>query len=85
MINQTTKDKIEQLRQTYAELSAGREHILHDIAIAEIPEMVYNSNAIGSNMFEGFEPTEKLIRLYLDYKTGKITNNQLLVNLKEIV
>jgi len=43
------------------------------------------ANAIGSNMFEGFEPTEKLIRLYLDYKTGKIGNTQLLVNLKEIV
>jgi len=43
------------------------------------------ANAIGSNMFEGFEPTEKLIRLYLDYKTGKIDNTQLLINLKEIL
>ena len=43
------------------------------------------ANAIGSNMFEGFEPTEKIIRLYLDYKTGKIDNTQLLVNLKEIL
>ena len=41
--------------------------------------------AIGSNMFEGFEPTEKIIRLYLDCKTGKISNTQLLVNLKEIL
>ena len=31
-------------------------------------------NAIGSNMYEGFEPSEKIIRLYLDYKTGKIDN-----------
>jgi hypothetical protein len=36
-------------------------------------------------MFEGFEPSEKLIRLYLDFKTGKIGNAQLLVNLKEIL
>jgi putative transcriptional regulator len=42
------------------------------------------ASAIGSNMFDGFEPTEKLIRLYLDYKTGKIGNTQLLFNLKEI-
>jgi len=41
------------------------------------------ASAIGSNMFEGFEPTEKLIRLYLDYRTGKIGNTQLLVNLKK--
>jgi len=39
VINQTTKDRIERLRKTYTELSVGREHVLHDIAIAEIPEM----------------------------------------------
>ena len=60
MINQTTKDKIEQLRQTYAELSAGREHILHDIAIAEIPEMVYNSNAIENSTLT-LEDTERIL------------------------
>ena len=43
------------------------------------------ANAIGSNMFEGFEPTEKLIQLYLDYKKGEIGNNQLLANLREIL
>jgi putative transcriptional regulator len=38
--------------------------------------------AIGSNMYEGFEPTEKLIRLYLDAKTGKMDDAQFLTKLK---
>jgi len=36
------------------------------------------ASAIGSNMFEGFEPTDKLLRLYMDHKSGKIGNAQLL-------
>jgi putative transcriptional regulator len=40
------------------------------------------ANAIGSNMFEGFEPTEKLIRFYLDYKMGKIKDAHFLTALK---
>lgn len=31
------------------------------------------ANAIGSNMFEGFEPTPKGIALIRDYVIGKIT------------
>ncbi|MEZ4906258.1 MAG: antitoxin VbhA family protein [Saprospiraceae bacterium] len=31
------------------------------------------ANAIGSNMFEGFEPTPKSIEIIKDYVTGKIT------------
>ncbi len=30
------------------------------------------SNAIGTNMFEGFEPSKELIQLYVDWKYGKI-------------
>ncbi|MDR1385904.1 MAG: hypothetical protein LBJ67_18935 [Planctomycetaceae bacterium] len=41
------------------------------------------ANAIGSNMFEGFEPTEKLVRFYLDWKTGKIQEEHFLTKLKE--
>ncbi len=40
------------------------------------------ADAIGSNMFEGFEPTEKMIRLYLDYRNGKIEDSQFLAALK---
>jgi putative transcriptional regulator len=43
------------------------------------------ANAIGSNMYEGFVPTAPLIRLYLDCKTGKVSNAQFLAKLKELV
>lgn len=43
------------------------------------------ASAIGSNMFEGFEPTEKLIRLYLDYRAGKIKGEQFIAALKEAI
>lgn len=55
------------------------------VSFPDLATLNSTANAIGSNMFEGFEPTEKLIRLYLDYKTGKINDAQLLVNLKEIL
>ena len=42
------------------------------------------ASAIGSNMFEGFVPTADLIRLYLDFKTGKIGNSLFLANLKKV-
>ena len=70
----------------YKPISIDRENLtIMGVAFPDLATLDRTANAIGSNMFEGFEPTEKLIRLYLDYKTGKITNNQLLVNLKEIV
>jgi putative transcriptional regulator len=33
------------------------------------------ANAIGSNMFEGFEPTPRLIEIYRDYREGKISSS----------
>jgi putative transcriptional regulator len=35
------------------------------------------ANAIGSNMFEGFEPTPKSIELIRDYLSEKVTLGQL--------
>jgi putative transcriptional regulator len=35
------------------------------------------ADAIGSNMFEGFEPTEKSVAIIRDYVQGKITLSQL--------
>ena len=36
------------------------------------------ANAIGSNMFEGFEPTQKGIEIIRDYMTGKISLSELI-------
>lgn len=60
MINQTTKNKISTLRARFEELSSGREQLLREIAIAEIPEMVYNSNAIENSTLT-LADTEKII------------------------
>ncbi len=60
MINQTTKDKIEALYQQYQELAQGHESILKEITLAEIPELVYNSNAIENSTLS-LEDTEKIL------------------------
>ncbi|GHV87016.1 hypothetical protein AGMMS50255_3120 [Spirochaetia bacterium] len=43
------------------------------------------ANAIGSNMFEGFEPTPQIIQFYLDWKTGKVSEIDFLSRLKSVV
>ncbi|MDR2086327.1 MAG: Fic family protein [Dysgonamonadaceae bacterium] len=60
MIYKTTKDKIDALQAQYKELSKGNERILKEIALAEIPEMVYNSNAIENSTLT-LEDTEKIL------------------------
>ena len=43
------------------------------------------ANAIGSNMFEGFEPTPRIIEIYRDYRSGKISNGEFLEMLRDAV
>jgi len=54
MINQTTKDTISELQRLYASLTKGNENLLREIALAEIPEMVYHSNAIENSTLPAF-------------------------------
>ena len=60
MINQTTKDRIEELHKQYLYLAKGNETVLKEITLAEIPEMVYNSNAIENSTLS-LEDTEKIL------------------------
>jgi Fic family protein len=60
MINKTTKDKIAKLFAKYQKLSKGNERVLQEIALAEIPEMVYNSNAIENSTLS-LKDTEDII------------------------
>lgn len=60
MINKIIKNKIEQLYSLYKELSLGNEDVLHEISMAEIPEMVYNSNAIENSTLT-LEDTEQIL------------------------
>jgi len=41
------------------------------------------ANAIGSNMFEGFNPTSKSVEIIRDYVIGKITLSELMKFAKE--
>ncbi len=41
------------------------------------------ANAIGSNMFEGFEPTSKIVEIIRDYVSGKISLSELMKLAKE--
>jgi Fic family protein len=62
MVNRTTQSRIESLACRYRELARGRAHILHDIAVAEIPEMVYNSNAIENSTLTLKDTEDILLR-----------------------
>jgi Fic family protein len=60
VINQITKNKIFKLYKIYKEISVGKENVLKDIADGEIPEAVYNSNAIENSTLS-LEDTEKIL------------------------
>lgn len=60
MIYQSTKDKINILIAKYRELLTDNKMLLREIALAEIPEMVYNSNAIENSTLT-LEDTEKIL------------------------
>ena len=60
MINQVTKDKVELLHQQYIRLVKGRERALYEIAMSELPDMVYNSNAIENSTLT-LQDTEAII------------------------
>jgi Fic family protein len=49
MINQITKDRIATLSKQYINLANNNSEAVRQIAMAEIPEMVYNSNAIENS------------------------------------
>ncbi len=60
MINQVTKDKVELLHQQYIRLVKSKERALYEIAMSELPDMVYNSNAIENSTLT-LQDTEAII------------------------
>ncbi len=53
------------------------------VKFSNIKTLETTANAIGSNMFEGFEPTPKGIKIIRDYLSGKITLSELIDFSKE--
>lgn len=60
MINQVTKDRINELSRKYRELAANNKCAIIEISLAELPEMVYNSNAIENSTLT-LEDTEDIL------------------------
>ena len=54
------------------------------VKFTDLKSLENTANAIGTNMFEGFEPTRELIQLYVDWKKGIISETNLLANLYNI-
>jgi putative transcriptional regulator len=51
----------------YNPIEIDREKLtLLGIKFSDLKKLENTANAIGSNMFEGFEPTSELIQLYVD-------------------
>jgi Fic family protein len=62
MINRTTKDKLQTLFASYSALAKENKEAIHEIAMAEIPESVYNSNAIENSTLTLEDTEDVLIR-----------------------
>ena len=62
MINKITKDRIVTLTEQYQKLVRSKPEAVSEIAIAEIPEMVYNSNAIENSTLTLKDTEDILLR-----------------------
>ena len=60
MINQITREKIDNLTQEYHKLASKHMEAIKEISNAELPEMVYNSNAIENSTLT-LEDTEDIL------------------------
>ena len=53
------------------------------IKFSDLKTLESTANALGSNMFEGFNPTPKGIEIIRDYVIGKITLSKLVAFAKQ--
>jgi len=60
MINQVTKERIDRLSRVYRELAVNHKTAIREISLSELPEMVYNSNAIENSTLT-LEDTEDIL------------------------
>ena len=61
----------------YRPIQIDRENLtIMGVSFPDMETFNNTANAVGSNMFEGFEPTVNHITLIRDYVTNKITFSQ---------
>jgi hypothetical protein len=53
------------------------------VQFSDLKTLESTANALGSNMFEGFQPTPKGIEIIRDYVTGKISLNEFVTFAKQ--
>jgi hypothetical protein len=63
----------------YKPIEIDRQNLtIMGVRFSDIDTLNSAANAIGSNMFEGFEPTTRSIEIIRDYLSQKITLEQLI-------
>ena len=68
----------------YKPIPIDRENItFYGVKFPNLETLEKTANAIGSNMFEGFEPTPKGVEIIRDYVLGKITLSELICMIRE--
>ena len=60
MINQVTRDRINSLSEEYRKLTVKYKEAIKELTLSELPEMVYNSNAIENSTLT-LEDTEDIL------------------------
>ncbi|MFY7742631.1 MAG: antitoxin VbhA family protein [Flavobacterium sp.] len=69
----------------YTSIEIDRENLtLLGVKFTDLKSLESTANAIGTNMFEGFEPTKELIQLYVDWKSQLISESDFLKKLYAI-
>ncbi len=69
----------------YTPLDINRENLtIMGIEFPDLKSLESAANAIGSNMFEGFEPTSELVQLYIDLKNKLISDSDFLAQLHRL-
>jgi len=68
----------------YKPIDINRDNLtIMGVPFSDLKTLEITDNAIGSNMFEGFTPTQKGIALIRDYVIGKITFTEFIKYAKE--
>ncbi len=68
----------------YKTIDIDRKNLtLMGVKFSDLKTLEDTANALGSNMFEGFEPSPKAIEIIRDYVTGEISLTELVAIAKE--
>jgi putative transcriptional regulator len=68
----------------YKKINIDRNNLtIMGVKFADLKTLENTANALGTNMFEGFVPTQKGIEIIRDYVIGKISISELITITKK--